>query len=250
MKGFNKIIGIIPARFGATRFHGKPLAKILGKPMILWVLNGASQSHRLDDIIVATDDDSIMDVVENAGYKAEMTCSDHPSGTDRIWEVAQKYDCTHVVNIQGDEPLITGTVIDQLISILDRKPDTCMATLVRHFADDENPNDPNRVKVVCDDSGSALYFSRALIPFPANKDAIKGYPFLLHIGLYLYEINFLKKFIEYGTCTLERIERLEQLRALTMGVKIETVITDATLISVDAPEDIQRVEKYLRDSNQ
>ena len=245
MKTPRKILGIIPARYGGTRFPGKPLAPILGKPMILWVLEGASGSKHLADIIVATDDESILSTVRNAGFKAEMTRSDHPSGTDRIWEVARRYEYTHILNIQGDEPLITGKVIDQLIEILDEKRKMEMATMVKRFGEYENPCEPNRVKVVIDDDGRALYFSRALIPCPMNREAFQDYPYLLHIGLYLYKYDFLKRFIEYGPCHLERIERLEQLRALAMGVRIETVLTDSVLISVDTPDDIRRVEAYL-----
>jgi 3-deoxy-manno-octulosonate cytidylyltransferase (CMP-KDO synthetase) len=212
-----KILGVIPARYGAKRFPGKSLAPILNKPMILWVLEGVSESKRLDDIIVATDSD--------------------------IWEVAQSHDCTHVVNIQGDEPLIRGAVIDQLISVLDRNPETKMATMVTPLKP-ENADDPNRVKVVIDDHNRALYFSRSKIPHIVGN--LFDNPFLLHVGLYLYERSFLERFIKHGPSMLEKFEKLEQLRALEMGESIEVVRTTARLMGVDAPDDIPLVESFLK----
>lgn len=238
-----KVLGIIPARYGATRFPGKSLAPILNKPMILWVLEGVSESKRLDDIIVATDSDLILKTVTDAGFKAQLTREDHPSGTDRIWEVAQSHDCTHVVNIQGDEPLIRGAVIDQLIAVLDKNPDTKMATMATPLKP-ENADDPNRVKVVIDDHNRALYFSRSRIPYIVS-DATEN-PYLLHIGIYLYERSFMERFIKHGPSTLEKLERLEQLRALAMGESIEVVRTTAKLMGVDSPDDIPLVEKYLK----
>lgn len=238
-----KIIGIIPARYGATRFPGKSLAPILNKPMILWVLEGVSESKRLDDVIVATDSDIILKTVTDAGFKAQLTRADHPSGTDRIWEVAQSHDCTHVVNIQGDEPLIRGAVIDQLISVLDRNPDTKMATMVTPLKP-ENADDPNRVKVVIDDHNRALYFSRSRIPHIVGE--LFDNPYLLHVGLYLYERSFLERFINHGPSMLEKFERLEQLRALEMGESIEVIHTTSRLMGVDSPDDIPLVEKYLK----
>jgi len=245
MKTSRKILGIIPARYGATRFPGKTLAPILGKPMILWVLEGASESKHLDDLIVATDNELIISAVQNAGFKTEMTRSDHPTGTDRIWEIAEKQDCTHVLNIQGDEPLITGRVVDRMISILDKKPDLDMATMVRRFSNIDEAGNPNRVKAVVDENDRSLYFSRSLIPYPLGRDEYPDYPYLLHVGLYLYKKEFLQRFIEHGPSPLERIEHLEQLRALSMGAEIETVLTESILISVDSPADIRRVEAYL-----
>ena len=241
-----KILAIIPARYAATRFPGKALAPILGKPMILWVLEGAKQSKRLDEIIVATDSEIIQDTVRHAGFNAEMTRPDHPSGTDRIWEVAQNYDCTHVLNIQGDEPLINGRVIDHLLSILDNKPDFEMATMVKPFERFDDAKDPNRVKVVVDENDRAIYFSRSLIPYPLGLPDNPDYRYLLHVGIYLYRKDFLKRFIEHGRSTLEKIERLEQLRALAMGSEIHIVLTDQTLAGVDSPEDISRVETLLK----
>jgi 3-deoxy-manno-octulosonate cytidylyltransferase (CMP-KDO synthetase) len=242
----HEILGIIPARYGATRFPGKALAPILGKPMILRVLEGVSGSKYLDDIIVATDNEIILSTVRATGFKAEMTRSDHPSGTDRIWEVAEKHDCDYVLNIQGDEPLITGRVIDSLISILNEKPDLNMATMVKRFSNIDEAQNPNRVKAVVDENGRALYFSRSLIPFPLGRAEFPDYHYLMHVGLYLYKKDFLRKFVEHGQSALERIERLEQLRTLVMGYEIETVLTDSILFSVDTPDDIARVEAYLQ----
>jgi 3-deoxy-manno-octulosonate cytidylyltransferase (CMP-KDO synthetase) len=239
-------IAIIPARYGATRFPGKALAPILGKPMILWVLEGAKQSKRLDELIVATDSQLIFDIVHAAGYNVEMTRSDHPSGTDRIWEVAQKYDCTNVLNIQGDEPLINGRVIDSILSILDEKPDVEMATMVKPFERLDDAKDPNRVKVVIDENNRAIYFSRSMIPYPLGLSEIPDYRYLLHIGIYLYRKDFLQRFVEHGPSVLEKIERLEQLRAIAIGSQIHVVFTDHQLAGVDSHEDIPRVETLLK----
>lgn len=239
-----KVLGVIPARWGAKRFPGKALAPILGKPMILWVLEGALKAERLDDVIVATDSDVIMKTVSEAGFNAAMTSEDHPSGTDRIWEVAQNYDCTHVLNIQGDEPLLKGGTVDQLISVLDNKPEMKMATMITAL-DPNDAGDPNRVKVVVDDSDRAIYFSRCPIPYSFSKMPHNEY--MLHIGIYLYEKRFLKDFVEHGQSELEKLERLEQLRALSMGVTIDVVHTTDRLMGVDAPEDIPLVESFLRE---
>jgi 3-deoxy-manno-octulosonate cytidylyltransferase (CMP-KDO synthetase) len=240
------VIGIIPARYQAKRFPGKPLAPILNKPMILWVLEGVSDSRLLDDVIVATDNEIILKTVREAGYRAEMTRIDHPSGTDRIWEIAEKLDCTHVLNIQGDEPLIKGEVVDQLLSVINSKPDLKMATMVKQL-DPGDADDPNRVKVVISEQNRAIYFSRSRIPYVLG-DSDKN-PYLLHIGMYLYEKNYLRQFIEHGPSMLEKIERLEQLRALEMDIPIETVKTDFRLFGVDAPHDIEQVEKILNEQS-
>jgi 3-deoxy-manno-octulosonate cytidylyltransferase (CMP-KDO synthetase) len=239
-----KVLGVIPARWGAKRFPGKALAPILGKPMILWVLEGALKAERLDDVIVATDSDVIHKTVSDAGYKAVMTREDHPSGTDRIWEVARNHDCTHVLNIQGDEPLLKGRTVDQLISVLDNKPEMKMATMITAL-DPNDAGDPNRVKVVVDDHDRAIYFSRCPIPYSYSDMPHNEY--MLHIGLYLYEKRFLRAFIEHGQSRLEKLEKLEQLRALSMGVSIDVVHTSDRLMGVDAPEDIPLVESFLRE---
>ncbi|MBU1023990.1 3-deoxy-manno-octulosonate cytidylyltransferase, partial [bacterium] len=226
----------------ATRFEGKLLAPILNKPMILWTLDGARESERLDEIIVATDSELILKTVTDAGFKAVMTRDDHQSGTDRIWEVAENQDCTHVLNIQGDEPLLNGKTVDQLISALDTKPDSKMVTMVTSLNPDE-ARDPNRVKVVIDENNRALYFSRSLIPYP--REISPDHSYLLHIGLYLYEKQFLREFIGHGLSDLEKIEKLEQLRALAMGVSIDIVHTTEKLMGVDAPDDILQVESWL-----
>ncbi len=238
-----KVLGVIPARYRAKRFPGKALAPILGKPMILWVLEGASQAERLDKVIVATDSDLILKTVSDAGFIAVMTRDEHPSGTDRIWEVAENYDCTHVMNIQGDEPLLKGNTVDQLISVLDTKPEMKMATMINRLNPDD-AGDPNRVKVVVDEHDRAIYFSRCPIPYSDSDNPHNEY--MLHIGLYLYEKQFLKAFIEHGQSGLEKLEKLEQLRAMSMGVSIEVVHTTDRLMGVDAPEDIPIVESFLR----
>ena len=240
-----KILGIIPARYTAKRFPGKALAPILNKPMILWVVEGVLESNMLDDVIVATDSEVIQKTVTDAGFNAQLTRDDHPSGTDRIWEVVESSDCTHIVNIQGDEPLIKGEIIDQLIGVLDKNPETKMATVVTPL-NPEQADDPNRVKVVVSENNQALYFSRSRMPYIVGE--LFDNPYLLHIGLYLYEKSFLEEFIKHGPSMLEKFERLEQLRALEIGVTIEVVKTTAKLMGVDAPEDIPLIESVLKGS--
>lgn len=240
-----KVLGVIPARYGAKRFPGKSLAPILGKPMILWVLEGASQARKLDEIIVATDSELILKTVLDAGFKAVMTREDHPSGTDRIWEVAEKFDCTHVMNIQGDEPLLKGRTVDQLISVINEKPEMQMATMITPLSNDD-ADDPNRVKVVVDEHGRAIYFSRCPIPYSTKEKPHSKY--MLHVGIYLYEKRFLKAFIEHGQSDIEKLEKLEQLRAMSMGVSIDVAQTTDELLGVDTPDDIKIVESIIRKS--
>ncbi len=251
---------VIPARKAATRFPGKVLHPILGKPLILWVVEGATQSRHAKRVIVATDDEEILKTVIDAGYEAQLTRGDHPSGTDRVWEVASGLDAEWIINLQGDEPLIRGDVLDSLYETAVESAGGSgvggveMATLVRVLSADE-VEDPNRVKVVRDIEGNALFFSRSVVPYPRNVKLPRGESdlmpeYLLHVGIYLYRRDVLRKFVELGSSPLERIEGLEQLRALENGIAIRCMKTEYEFLGVDAPEDVARVEAALgqRDS--
>ena len=244
---------IIPARLGATRFPGKLLHPILGKPLILWVAEGASESKLAEQVIIATDDERIFDIVKRNGHEARMTRPDHPSGTDRVREVAEKLDCDLIVNVQGDEPLITGEVIDNLISesISGKNGGICeMATIVRPL-DPGDAENPNRVKVVLDSQMNALYFSRSKIPFirfplEIEKGNTGKSVFYLHIGVYLYRYDILSRIVSLPRGFLESIEGLEQLRALENGIRIRCVETGTEFLSVDSIGDVPVVEATLR----
>ncbi|HEX9744806.1 MAG TPA: 3-deoxy-manno-octulosonate cytidylyltransferase [bacterium] len=236
---------IIPARYAARRFPGKILYPIHGKPLVLWVIEGASKAESVSDVIVATDDTRIFDVVSDAGHDVRMTREDHQSGTDRVWEVAENLDTEWVLNLQGDEPLITPDVIDSFVqeSITG---ETEMATLVRKL-DSSEADDPNRVKVVTSNNMDALYFSRSRIPYPRNVKTDQGdtAEYWLHIGVYLYRRDVLEKFVGLKMGELEKVEGLEQLRALENGIKIKCVATSHEFLGVDSPDDVARVEKAL-----
>ncbi len=242
----NKALIVIPARHEAVRFPGKPLASIYGKPMIQWVYEGALEAKLAGDVIVATDSPFIKAAVEAFNGKCELTRRDHLSGTDRVWEVAARNDYKYIVNLQGDEPLIKGHIIDSLVSAAIANPDIEMATLCKQFDMDTHPENPSRVKVVRGIDNNALYFSRALIPSLQPGGQIN--PPLLHIGIYLFRRDFLQKFVAQPQTPLELCERLEQLRALEMGAKIWVGSITDTLISVDEPGDVKLVEKYMDES--
>jgi 3-deoxy-manno-octulosonate cytidylyltransferase (CMP-KDO synthetase) len=236
-----RIIGIIPARYSATRLPGKPLADICGKPLIQYVYEQAKKVKLLEDVIVATDDERILEAVEKFGGKAVMTSPSHPSGTDRCAEVARKIDCDFVINIQGDEPLIPPEVIDKVAEALKESTDETPMTSAATIASEEERENSNVVKVVTDQKGIALYFSRSPIPFYRNPIA----PTLRHIGIYGYRKDFLLKFVSLPQTPLERTESLEQLRALEHGFRIKIVLVDYSPVGVDTPEDLERVRKLL-----
>jgi len=236
-----KIIGIIPARYSATRLPGKPLADICGKPLIQYVYDQARKSELLEDVIVATDDERILEAVEEFGGKAVMTSPTHPSGTDRCAEVARQIDCDFVINIQGDEPLIPPEVIDKVAEALMESDEEIPMTSAATIANEEERENSNVVKVVTDQKGIALYFSRSPIPFYRNPIA----PTLRHIGIYGYRKDFLLKFVSLPQTPLEKTESLEQLRALEHGFKIRIVLVDYSPVGVDTPEDLERVRKLL-----
>jgi 3-deoxy-manno-octulosonate cytidylyltransferase (CMP-KDO synthetase) len=252
-----KILGVIPARYGAIRFPGKPLADICGKPMVLHVYDRAKQARSLTDLVVATDDNRIFSVVEQAGGKAIMTSVDHQSGSDRLGEVARKIEADIIVNIQGDEPLLEPQMIDKMVEPLTNDKTILMGTLKKRIVDPEDLQNPNIVKVVCDKAGFALYFSRSLIPYPKTgwKDAsIHGLAesdlaFYKHLGLYAYQKEFLLQFTKLPISYIEKVEGLEQLRALDNGYKIKVVETKFDTIAVDTPEDLEKVKQILKSQN-
>ncbi len=248
-----KSVGIIPARYHSTRFPGKPLALIAGKPMIQRVYERASQASLLERVIVATDDEGIYQTVEKFGGVAEMTSPQAANGTERIAEVANKLDCELVVNIQGDEPLIDPEIIDQLIRLMIDNPETPVGTLARRIESEQDLLNPNIVKVVLDNGRNALYFSRAPIPFHRDGgekfDRLKNLPYFWHIGIYIYRREFLLDFVSLPPTPLEQAEQLEQLRVLENGYRIKVALTDKVTIGVDVPEDIAKVERYLEEMN-
>ena len=239
------ITGILPARWGSTRFPGKPLHLIAGKPLIQHVWDRCSSCSRLNDLLIATDDERIMKLAESFGARAVMTSPDHPTGTDRIAEAIRSLsDTTHVVNIQGDEPLIDPDLIDELASTMANEPDLDMATAANPL-DPNDPviNDANVVKVVTALDGRALYFSRSPIPFFRNP--IAGLPVLRHKGIYAYRRDFIEKFISWPPSPLEKAESLEQLRALENGASIKVLTTTDTSPGVDTPEPAAEIERLL-----
>ncbi len=245
---------VIPARYGSTRLHGKPLLLIAGKPMIAHVCERACEANA-EEIIVATDDERILKTVIELGFQAILTRENHESGTERIAEVAEKLgwsDDTIIVNVQGDEPLLPADYIRQVASILANQNQARIATLAAKIHDSDDIFNPNAVKVVLDKNDYALYFSRAPIPwnrdtFATTKEIGANSPFLRHIGLYAYTAAFLKKYCQWQSSPLERIEALEQLRILWHGEKILVEIVDkAPPAGVDTIEDLQRVENILK----
>lgn len=241
-----RTLGVIPARYGAQRFPGKPLARIAGLPLVQRVYQQARQATRLDEVIVATDDTRILEVVEGFGGTAVLTSPDCPSGTDRAAEAARQYACDWVVNIQGDEPLLKPAMIDQLVAGVQEAPECVMGTLARPIESAEVWANPNVVKVVIGARGNALYFSRC--PLPYAREAGGGFvPGVAHkhIGIYAYRKDFLLKFVAWPPSPLERTERLEQLRVLENGFAIRVWITPHDSIGVDCPEDVKLVEEIL-----
>ncbi len=244
-----KVIGIIPARFGSSRFPGKPLELISGKPMIVRVYERAEKAHCWDKLVVATDDQRIKKVIEDIGGTALMTSKDHSTGTDRIAEACQRLNLDHedlVVNIQGDEPLLPYNAIRNLAKTFrNRAFEASMGTLAYRSSNREEFYDKNVVKVVTDTEDYALYFSRSPIPFKRDSD-LKDLQFLKHLGFYIYTVAFLYLFRQLPQGYLERIEKLEQLRALENGYKIKVMLSEEDSHGVDTPEDLARVEKYIK----
>jgi 3-deoxy-manno-octulosonate cytidylyltransferase (CMP-KDO synthetase) len=239
-----RVVGLIPARWASKRFPGKALVELCGKPLIQHVVERASRAKSLSEVIVATDDARIAEVVRGFGGKIQMTSAAHPSGTDRIAEVAQDLACDLVVNIQGDEPLIDPAEIDAAAAPLLTDPSIPMGTLACPLAL-EQAADPNAVKVVVGLNGFALYFSRAPIPYLRDGHQGGASPYLLHIGLYVYRREVLLRLARLAPTPLEERERLEQLRALEHGIRIRVVATEKRSIGVDTPEDLERVRRMM-----
>ena len=247
-----RVLGIIPSRFGSSRFPGKPLHVIAGQPLVAWVVEAVKRARRLDDVVVATDDERIVSAVEACGGKAVMTPSELPSGTDRIACAARTVcggdfaDDDILVNIQGDEPLIDPALVDALATKLKADARWDMATAVTPIKTAADLAAKSVVKVVLDRFGGALYFSRAPIPCDRDHEAdLASGLYVRHLGIYAYRGGFLKRFVAERPCSLEQTEKLEQLRALWMGAKIAVVETADEGVGVDTPEDAERVAAIL-----
>lgn len=243
-----RILGIIPARYGSTRFPGKPLALIAGKPLLQHVVERCRGARALSEIIVATDDARIAEVASRFA-RVELTRADHPSGTDRVAEVAARLECDAVVNIQGDEPLMEPSVIDAVAGALAHSE---MATAATPLRRPEELDNPNVVKVVVSRSGRALYFSRRTIPYlrdaasGSESERLAAFPFLKHLGIYGYRRETLLRLVRLPPSPLEQAERLEQLRALEHEIPIAVVTVEHDSVGVDVPEDVARVEDLIR----
>ncbi len=257
------VLAVIPARYGSTRFPGKPLAMLHGKPMVQHISEQVAKAKRVDEVVVATDDDRIIEAVERAGGTALLTSATARSGTERAAEVARARSAHVVINVQGDEPLIQPDMVDQLAEFLQRHTAVPMASLMTPLRDQADVGNPNVVKVVVDRDGFALYFSRAPIPHlradqsgsrlkalgsrrgqlpPASSLQPRAYK---HIGIYGYQRHFLLQFPSLEPTPLEQAEQLEQLRALEHGYQIKLLETVHDTIGVDTPEDLRRVEALL-----
>ncbi|MDF7826786.1 3-deoxy-manno-octulosonate cytidylyltransferase [Pontiellaceae bacterium B12227] len=244
----NKIAGVIPSRWGSTRFPGKSLALISGKPMVQWVVERVKQAKRLDAVIVATDDQRIADCVQSLAIpdvQVAMTRADHPSGTDRIAEAVQSLEVDAVINVQGDEPLIDPSLIDELAEVI-ASNEWDMATAATPIVDEQQITDPSVVKALFNRHGQALYFSRSTIPHIREPE---GFPmsgiYWRHIGIYAYRRDYLLKLVQEPVCDLENLEKLEQLRALDMGCRMKVIKTEDFGIGVDTPSDVAKAEALL-----
>ncbi len=244
-------LAIIPARYASGRFPGKPLADILGKPMIQLVYEAVKNAALFDDVVVATDDGRILEAVEQFGGNVMMTSSSHRSGTERCIEIVEKFNALGnlfdiIVNIQGDEPGIRTTQMKELLSVFE-KPGVQIASLYKQIEDEQEVHDPNTVKCVFTKQGEALYFSRSPIPFPRNKDKAKYYK---HIGIYAYRNEVLTRLKQLPPSLLEESESLEQLRWLENGINIHLHRTKFDTIGIDTPGDLDRFLQYLQKQKQ
>lgn len=238
-----KVICIIPVRFGATRFEGKPLVEICGKSMVQRVYEQTQKARLIDEVYIATDDDRIRSKAESFGAKVIMTSKEHTCGTDRIAEAILNIEGEIIINVQGDEPLIEPEALDAVIKPLQEDSNIEMATLITPIGDESEYHDPNIVKVVKDKNSFALYCSRSLIPYSGEGDMTGVFK---QIGVYAYRRDFLLAFSKMEPTPYEKVERLEHLRALENGYKIKLVETTCNPISVDVPEDVAKVESVLR----
>ncbi len=236
-----KIIGVIPARYGSSRFPGKPLAQILGKPMIQHVFEKVKASSLIDEVVVATDHEEIQKAVHAFGGNVVMTSESHQTGSDRIAEVVAKVEGDIFINIQGDEPLIHTETIDRLIESAKINPESVITAKTR-LETQEDINDPNIVKVISNPEDTAMYFSRSPIPYNRSEN---DHAYFKHLGIYCYPRSVITEFVELPQSTLENVEMLEQLRLLENGYSIKVIETDYDAIGVDVPSDIQKVENIL-----
>jgi 3-deoxy-manno-octulosonate cytidylyltransferase (CMP-KDO synthetase) len=241
-------VGVIPARWGSTRFPGKILAPLCGKPLVQWVYERACQARRLPLVLVATDDERIRDAVEGFGGRAVMTRTDHPSGTDRAAEAVEGTAADVVVNIQGDEPLVDPAILDRMAQTLEEDDAWDMATAATPIRGADELLAPSAVKVVCDRTGRALYFSRSVIPHVRDEGEKPTDEPLhwRHLGLYAYRRACLDELVQTPPCATEQAERLEQLRALHLGYRIHVLQVEDTGVGVDTPEDLARAEELIR----
>lgn len=247
VSGETKVLAVIPARYASTRFPGKMLKPLSGRPLVMHAYQRAQSASLVDDVVVATDDQRIVDALTPLGVRVTMTRRDHPSGTDRVAEVAEHSDADFIVNVQGDEALIDPKAIDATIQPLLDHPEIPLATARRRITELSVINNPNVVKVVCDMYGRALYFSRSVIPHIRDREdlAAAGECYWQHIGIYAYRREFLLKYAKWPTADLEKLEKLEQLRVLERGYRIAVVDTDYENIGVDTPEDLERIKAIL-----
>ncbi|MDZ4660369.1 MAG: 3-deoxy-manno-octulosonate cytidylyltransferase [Pseudomonadota bacterium] len=240
-----RIIGVIPARIGSSRLAEKPLVKILGRPLIEWVIEGVRTSRKIEKLIVATDDKRIAALVESLGVEAAMTASEIPTGSDRVWKAIENDSADIILNIQGDEPLVSGDLLDSLIAPLEQDERIRMGTLAAPITLEELEN-KNVVKVLINSVADAIYFSRLPIPFSRVNAESKSLAIVRkHIGIYIYRKSFLKKYCEQPVTEIEKAESLEQLRALYMGERIHVVSTVYAGTGVDTAEDVVKIEKIL-----
>ncbi|KAB5534627.1 hypothetical protein DKX38_017713 [Salix brachista] len=245
-----RVVGIIPARYASSRFEGKPLVNILGKPMIQRTWERAKLATTLDHIVVATDDEKIAECCRGFGSDVVMTSESCRNGTERCHEALQKLDKKYdvVVNIQGDEPLIEPEIIDGIVRSLQLAPDAVFSTAVTSLKP-EDAFDPNRVKCVVDNQGYAIYFSRGLIPYNKSGKVNPQFPYMLHLGIQSYDAKFLKIYPELQPTPLQLEEDLEQLKVLENGYKMKVIKVDHEAHGVDVPEDVEKIENLMREQN-
>ncbi len=248
-----KVVAVIPARWSSTRLKGKVLADINGKPMIQHVWERVKKAHAVDEVVVASDKERVLKVVESFGGKAVFTSPEQPSGTDRLAEVAGTIDADVYINIQADEPMIHPLMVDELAQVFQYERNVQMATLIKRIHRAEDITNPNVVKVVVDRKGFALYFSRSPIPYIRDKhlgnEDISG-RYFKHIGLYSYTKDFLFTYTNLPKSTLEEEEKLEQLRVLEHGYKIKTIQTQYETVGVDTQEDLDKVRALMASREQ
>jgi 3-deoxy-manno-octulosonate cytidylyltransferase (CMP-KDO synthetase) len=244
----NRVVAVIPARYGSTRFPGKLLATLAGRPVIEYVVRRAKLAASVDRVLVATDDERIFACVKGFGGEVVMTSADHPTGTDRIGEAVRDIPCDIVVNVQGDEPAVDPAAIDAAVAPLLTDTTLVMSTLATPITDIDDLVSPHVVKVITDINGNALYFSRSVLPGSreGNYDVSSG-QYRWHIGLYVFRRDFLLTFIGLGQTPLEKAENLEQLRALEHGYPIRVITTPYTGTDINIPQDLVRLERLIAD---